>query len=71
MFLGAEVTEAFHWICHVYCLMDNHTRDRMIGEAVKKHGYSQMEVARYWKLHYSAISRRIKGVTTSKGKDGS
>jgi len=37
-------------------------RDRMIGEAVKKHGYSQMQVARYLKLHYSTISRLIKGV---------
>lgn len=37
-------------------------RDRMIGEAVRKHGYSQMEVARYLKLHYSTISRLIKGV---------
>jgi len=37
-------------------------RDRMIGEAVKKHGYSQMEVARHLKLHYSTISRLIKSV---------
>ena len=37
-------------------------RDRMIGEAVKKHGYSQMEVARHLKLPYSTISRLIKGV---------
>ena len=37
-------------------------RDRMIGDAVKKHGYSQMEVARHLKLHYSTISRLIKAV---------
>jgi transposase len=34
----------------------------MIGDAVKKHGYSQMEVARHLKLHYSTISRLIKAI---------
>src|SRR5574341_1963263 len=33
------------------------SRDRTIAEAVKQHGYSQMEVARHLKLHYSTISR--------------
>ena len=37
-------------------------RDRLISEAVNKHGYSQMEVARHLKLHYSTISRLIKSV---------
>jgi transposase len=32
----------------------------MIGTAVKEHGYSQMEVARHLKLHYSTISRLMK-----------
>jgi putative transposase len=36
-------------------------RDRIIAEAVTRHGYSQMEVARHLKLHYSTISRLIKG----------
>jgi len=35
-------------------------RDRMIVTAVKEHGYSQMEVARHLKLHYSTISRPVK-----------
>jgi plasmid maintenance system antidote protein VapI len=34
-------------------------RDRLIGVAIKEHGYSQMEVARHLKLHYSTISRLI------------
>jgi REP element-mobilizing transposase RayT len=38
-------------------------RDRMISKAVNEHGYSQMEVARYLKLHYSTISRLIKIVS--------
>jgi len=37
-------------------------RDRMISKAVNEHGYSQMEVARHLKLHYSTISRLIKSV---------
>ncbi len=37
-------------------------RDRLITEAVYRHGYSQIEVARYLQLHYSTISRVIKGV---------
>ena len=37
-------------------------RDRLISAAVNKHGYSQTEVARYLKLHYSSISRLIKSV---------
>jgi hypothetical protein len=32
----------------------------MIGTAVKEHGYSQVEVARHLKLHYSTISRLLK-----------
>jgi REP element-mobilizing transposase RayT len=35
-------------------------RDRMISVAVKEHGYSQVEVARHLKLHYSTISRLMK-----------
>ena len=38
-------------------------RDRLIAEAVYKHGYSQIELARYLQLHYSTISRVIKSVT--------
>ena len=38
-------------------------RDGLISEAVNQHGYSQMEVARYLKLHYSTVSRLIKSVT--------
>ena len=37
-------------------------RDRMIWAVVKKHRYSQMEVARHLKLHHSMISRLIKDV---------
>ncbi len=37
-------------------------RDRLISNAVNEHGYSQMEVARHLKLHYSTISRLIKSV---------
>ena len=37
-------------------------RDRMIAKAVNEHGYSQMEVARHLKLHYSSISRLVKGI---------
>ena len=35
-------------------------RDRQIAEAVYKHGYSQIEVARHLELHYSTVSRLIK-----------
>ncbi|MGH7795114.1 MAG: transposase, partial [Candidatus Binatia bacterium] len=38
-------------------------RDRLITEAVYNHGYSQIEVARHLKLHYSTVSRLIKSVT--------
>jgi putative transposase len=37
-------------------------RDRLISKAVNEHGYSQIEVARHLKLHYSTISRLIKSV---------
>jgi len=37
-------------------------RDRVISKAVNEHEYSQMEVARHLKLHYSTISRLIKSV---------
>jgi REP element-mobilizing transposase RayT len=35
-------------------------RDRIIAKAVKEHGYSQVEVARHVKLHYSTLSRIVK-----------
>jgi putative transposase len=38
-------------------------RDRLIAEAVFEHGYSQMEVARQLKLHYSTVSRLIKALS--------
>lgn len=34
----------------------------MISQAVNLHGYSQMEIARHLKLHYSTVSRLIKSV---------
>jgi hypothetical protein len=37
-------------------------RDRLIAKAVKEQGYSQTEVARHLKLHYSTVSRLMKGV---------
>jgi DNA-directed RNA polymerase specialized sigma subunit len=37
-------------------------RDRLIREAVYKHGYSQVEVARHLQLHYSTVSRLTKSV---------
>ena len=33
------------------------SRDRLIAEGVTAHGYSQMEVASFLRLHYSTISR--------------
>jgi REP-associated tyrosine transposase len=41
-------------------------RDRLIANAVYKHGYSQIQVARYLQLHYSTVSRLIKSVTEEK-----
>ena len=38
-------------------------RDQRITEAVYNHGYSQVEVARHLKLHYSTVSRLIKSAT--------
>lgn len=35
-------------------------RDRAILEAVEQHGYSQVEVADFLKLHYSTVSRLLK-----------
>jgi REP-associated tyrosine transposase len=37
-------------------------RDRLIAEAVYRHGYSQVEVARHLGLHYSTVSRLMKSV---------
>ena len=38
-------------------------RDRRIREAVYKHGYCQIEVARHLELHYSIVSRLINSTT--------
>ena len=44
----------------------NTARNRTIRDAVDQHGYSQIEVARHLRLHYSTVSRLIKSVD----KDG-
>ena len=38
-------------------------RDRMILKAVNEYGYSQVEVARHLRLHYSTLSRIVKRVS--------
>jgi hypothetical protein len=38
-----------------------YVRNKKIVEAVENWGYSQVEVASYLKLHYSTISRLVKG----------
>jgi putative transposase len=38
-------------------------RDRMILKAVHEYGYSQVEVARHLRLHYSTLSRIVKRVS--------
>ena len=42
-------------------------RDRAIWNAVNKHGYSQVEVARHLKLHDSTVSQLIKSVDEDRG----
>jgi putative transposase len=42
-------------------------RDRAIRDAVNKHGYNQVDVARHLKLHYSTVSRLIKSVEENRG----
>jgi putative transposase len=42
-------------------------RNRTIRDAVDQHGYSQIEVARYLRLHYSTVSRLIKSVDKNRG----
>ena len=37
-------------------------RDRQISDAVNQYGYSQIEVARHLKLHYSTVSRLLKSI---------
>jgi putative transposase len=43
-------------------------RDRLILRAVNQYGYSQMEVARHLKLHYSTVSRMMKSINKAKVK---
>jgi REP-associated tyrosine transposase len=38
-------------------------RDRMILKVVHEYGYSQVEVARHLRLHYSTLSRIVKRVS--------
>ena len=40
---------------------DRKKRKKKVQEAVEKHGYSQKEVADYIGIHYSVISRLLKG----------
>ncbi len=37
--------------------MKKGSRDNTIKDAVKKHGYSQREIADYLRMHYSTISK--------------
>ncbi len=49
-------------------MRDRKIRNEMVGEAVGEWGYSQREVADYLKLHYSTLSRLMKGIETSTNK---
>jgi hypothetical protein len=42
-------------------IMDKWKRDKKIAEALVKHGYLQVEIARYLGMHYSTISNLLKG----------
>ena len=43
-------------------LKDKSRRDKRIRDAVKKYGYSQMEIANHLGIHYSTISRQMKEI---------
>ncbi len=40
---------------------DRKKREKKVQEAVERHGYSQKEVADYIGIHYSVISKLLKG----------
>jgi len=40
---------------------DRKKRNKKVREAVERHGYSQKEVADYLGIHYSVISKLLKG----------
>ena len=43
-------------------------RNEVVGKAVGEWGYSQREVADYLGMHYSTLSRLMKGIETSTNK---
>ena len=49
-------------------LRNKQKRDKEIAEATERYGYSQKEVADYFGMHYSTISRLIRKETISKNK---
>ena len=66
--LLGNVCESFNWVCHAYCLMDNHyhllieTPDANLSKGMRQlnGGYTQKEIGKYYGLHYARISRIIK-----------
>jgi plasmid maintenance system antidote protein VapI len=65
-----EVLKRFNWLCHAYCLMENHyhledgetreERNEAILSAHLEYGYSLSEIARHLGLHYTTISKIVK-----------
>lgn len=49
-------------------IKDKRRRDKKMREAVRKYGYSQMEIAEHLGMHYSTISRLMREDGTSKYK---
>jgi hypothetical protein len=46
---------------------DEASRDKLIAEAIERHGYSQAEIAGFLGLHYSTISRLMKSAAKEQG----
>ncbi len=65
-FLGvlSSVVARFNWLCHAYCLMENHyhLNDEVIYRAHVGHGYRMGEIAGHLGVHYTSISRAIRRV---------
>ena len=57
----AQVTEHFHWICHGYCLMNNHYH--LVIETPD----GNLSKGRAVKLHNSIENRLIKSLTEQQG----
>ncbi len=64
----SHVISRYRWLCHAYCLMDNHYH--LLVETPRPNlSLGMREIAAYLGVHYATVSRRLRSMERKKGRN--